>query len=808
MEAVITDYFTSLFTSHTGTRTDELLQHVFHRVTLEMNDSLMKEFTATEVKAALDCIGDLKAPGLDGLPAVFYKTYWQLIGDRVTREVLHVLNGNATPEGWNETCVVLIPKVKNPERMKDLRPISLCNVIYILVSKVLANRLKHILHEIVAPNQSAFVPGRLITDNILLAYEVTHFMQNKRSGATGYAALKLDMSKAYDRVEWYFLEAMMRKMGFAERWIDLIMNCCSTVKYRFRINGSLTDDIVPQRGLRHGDPISPYLFLLCAEAFSCLMNSAEQDGRLEGVKICQIAPSFNHLLFADDSLILLKVSEDNSTHLQNVLSLYEDCSGQTVNVDKTSIMFSKNTNIHEKKGMMSKLGLSRESWNERYLGLPVYLGQSRIKVFSYLKDRVWHKIQGWKEKMLSKAGKEILIKACAQAIPTFAMSVFDITKGLCEQISPMVGRYFWAHQDKENKIHWLSWERLTMSKKEGGLGYKDLHTFNLAMLAKKGWRMLNCSDSLCARVLKAKYFQTMDILSAEPKEGMSYTWRSILKGLEVLKAGVIKCVGDGSTIDIWLDPWLSRNWSRTPTTPRRNIIVQKVEELMDPFQGGWDEALVKDIFGHQDSELILAIPIRPDMDDTWAWFPDHRGIFSVRSAYKLCRKVESVVSGEQGTCDGQLFKWQTIWDAPCPLKIQQFLWRTAHNSLPVRRNLVKKGMKVDTICPVCHRFDEDGAHMLLKCKLVKKLWRELQLEEQRATWANFDDPRQLVESILQLQGPKLLMAISLCWNWWCTRNKINAEKKSFTHDQVLLQIRRSALEFQDFSARKRRSSQS
>ncbi|KAE8817565.1 hypothetical protein D1007_04664 [Hordeum vulgare] len=224
----------------------------------------------------------------------------------------------------------------------------------------------------------------------------------------------------------------------------------------------------------------------------------------------------------------------------------------------------------------------------------------------------------------------------------------------------------------------------------------------------------------------------------------------------------------------------------------------KVEELMDPFEGGWDEALVKDIFGHQDSELILAIPIRPDMDDTWAWFPDHRGIFSVRSAYQLCRQVESVVSGEQGTCDGQLFKWQTIWDAPCPLKIQQFLWRTAHNSLPVRRNLVKKGVNVDTICPVCHRFDEDGAHMFLKCKPVKKLWWELQLEEQRAAWAKFDDPRQLVESILQLQEPQLLLAISMCWNWWCTRNKINAEKKPFIHDQVLLQIRRSALEFQDF----------
>lgn len=295
--------------------------------------------------------------------------------------------------------------------MKDLRAISLCNVVYNLVSKVIANRLELILPEIIAPNQSAFVPGRLITDNILLAYEVTHFMQNKRSGATGYAALKLDMSKAYDRVEWHFLEAMMKRMGFADTWVKLVMDCCTTVKYRFRFNDTITEEITPGRGIRQGDPISPFLFLFCAEAFSSLLNSAEQDGQLEGVKVWRNAPSFNHLLFADDSLIFLKASEDSALHLQSILNLYENCSGQTINVDKSAIMFSKNTTSEARRRMMDQLGLTRETWNERYLGLPVYVGQSRTKVFAYLKDRIWHRIQGWKEKLLSKVGKELLIKA-------------------------------------------------------------------------------------------------------------------------------------------------------------------------------------------------------------------------------------------------------------------------------------------------------------------------------------------------------------------------------------------------------------
>lgn len=127
------------------------------------------------------------------------------------------------------------------------------------------------------------------------------------------------------------------------------------------------------------------------------------------------------------------------------------------------------------------------------------------------------------------------------------------------------------------------------SKKEGGLGYKDLHVFNLAMLAKQGWRLLVTPDSLCARVLKAKYFPDTDIFHATPKAGMSYAWRSILQGIEVLKKGVIKRVGDGTTVKIWEDPWLPRNWDRKPMTRRGNIILSTTVELMDPHTAAWDE---------------------------------------------------------------------------------------------------------------------------------------------------------------------------------------------------------------------------
>jgi hypothetical protein len=320
MAAVITNYFNKLFTSHTSTRTQELLSKVVPRVTHEMNEFLLKEFTEEEVWHALEDIGDLKAPGPDGMPSIFYKCNWEVVGPHVVKEVLEVLNGGPIPQKWNETWVTLIPKVKNPEEMKDLRPISLCNVVYKLVSKVLSCRLKGILDELISPNQSAFVPGRLIIDNILLAYEATHHMKNKRSGVVGLAALKLDMIKAYDRAEWGFLEQMMRCLGFDEKWVELIMKCCSTVRYRFKLNETLTEEVVPSRGLRQGDLISPYLFLICGEAFSCMLNAAEEEGKLEGICMAPNAPRFNHLLFADDSLILMAATEESVVQPKKIAS--------------------------------------------------------------------------------------------------------------------------------------------------------------------------------------------------------------------------------------------------------------------------------------------------------------------------------------------------------------------------------------------------------------------------------------------------------------------------------------------------------
>ncbi|XP_062110758.1 uncharacterized protein LOC133822432 [Humulus lupulus] len=169
--------------------------------------------------------------------------------------------------------------------------------------------------------------GRLITDNALIAYECLHIVKSKKSGRKSFATMKLDMSKAYDRVEWIFVEKMLIKMGFRPYWVNKLMKCVTSVQYSFQINGASYGEVIPSRGLRQGDPLSPYLFLFCAEGFSALIQQAKSRKEIKELRIANIAPFITHLFFADDSLIIVQASERSLQAIQNIFSLYSTCSG-------------------------------------------------------------------------------------------------------------------------------------------------------------------------------------------------------------------------------------------------------------------------------------------------------------------------------------------------------------------------------------------------------------------------------------------------------------------------------------------------
>ena len=300
------------------------------------------------------------------------------------------------------------------------------------------------------------VPSRLITDNVLVAYETLHAMHCRRKGKKGSLALKLDISKAYDRVEWDFLRGILVKLGFPEIWINRVMCCVSTPSFSVCINGKAYGNITPSRGLRQGDPLSPYLFLLCAKGFISLMARVEGEGQIHGVSICRSAPRISHLLFADDSLVFCQANREEVKVVKEMLQLYATTSGQCINLEKSSIYFSTNMGVDHKEWITNCLGVKEVDKFETYLGLPTLIGRSKYQTFSFQKDRVWKKLQGWKGTMLSRAGKEVLIKAVAQSILTYTMSVFQLPVKLCDELNSMCANFWWGQVGNERKIHWKS----------------------------------------------------------------------------------------------------------------------------------------------------------------------------------------------------------------------------------------------------------------------------------------------------------------------------------------------------------------
>jgi hypothetical protein len=451
-----------------------------------INTNLLKTFTAAEVEGALAQMHPLKSLGPDGFSASFYQKSWATTRNEVYSAVLDFLNHGTFDSSLNETYLILIPKKKNPTYVTEFRYISLCNVLYKIVAKVLVNRLKRVLPLIIFPNQSAFIPGRLITDNILVVFEALHTMDTRMTGQKGYMALKLNMSKAYDRVEWDFLEAIMGKLGFEPRWIHLIMTCVRIVSYSVLANGTPYGRFTPSRGIRQGDLLSPYLFILCAEGLSHLLNKAEFEGRITGLPLSRGGIRLNHMFFADDSLLFCSATIFEWIHLQEILEMYEHAFGQKLNKGKTSIFFSKNTKSATKGHIKAVAGVGSTTRYEKYLGLPSLIGRSRVSSFNGIKGKIWERINGWKEKILSQAGKEVLLKAVVQAIPTYTMSVFQLPKTLCKDINSMMAQFWWGKKDKKSGMAWLSWKKMGLLKDSGGLGYRDLECFNMALLAKQG----------------------------------------------------------------------------------------------------------------------------------------------------------------------------------------------------------------------------------------------------------------------------------------------------------------------------------
>ena len=259
-----------------------------------------------------------------------------------------------------------------------------------------------------------------------------------------------------------------------------------------------------------------------------LLQQKQDSGTLHRVSLCRDGPKVTHLFFAGDSMLFCKASQQECTTILEILQLYEAASGQQINRDKTQLFFNSNTDQAMRDQIKTSIGVLATTHTESYLSVPSFMGKAKKQRFGYIREWIWHKIQGWKEKLLSQGGREILIKAVLQAMPT--MGCFLLPKSLCKDIEALILKFWWGYKGEARKIHWVAWKNLCLPKNNGGLGFKDIVNYNLPLLGKQVWRLFHNTDSLLYKVFKSKYFPNCSILDDEVKIKGLYAWQGILKG--------------------------------------------------------------------------------------------------------------------------------------------------------------------------------------------------------------------------------------------------------------------------------------
>lgn len=306
-------------------------------------DTLLKPFSQNEVKEAMFSMKPNKSPGPDGIPPGALQKLWHIVGDEISQATRNFLEGGYMLKETNKTYIALIPKVDRPVEVSQFRPISLCNSTYKVISKCMVRRLQPLMKHLIGENQNAFVPGRSINDNCIIAHEMLSSVKKKKKGDKYSVILNLDLNKAYDRIKWSFVKEVLKSVGLPNLWIHLIMECITSVSYSVIVNGEPIGQITPKAGLRQGDPLSPYIFILCMEVLSQKLIHNQAQGLIQGLKINRRAPEISHLFFADDALFFLKGTMGNVGNLRTILDKFCDLSGEMINTQKSHTVFSRNT---------------------------------------------------------------------------------------------------------------------------------------------------------------------------------------------------------------------------------------------------------------------------------------------------------------------------------------------------------------------------------------------------------------------------------------------------------------------------------
>jgi len=532
----------------------------FAMLSEEDNMELIAPFSLLEIEEVIKTSDGNKSSGPDGFNFVFFKEFWYLLKHEI-RILFDQFHANEViPKSFVSFFVTLIPKVNALMSLNQYRPISLLGSLYKLLAKVLAKRLSKVMNSIISVSQSTFLKGRHLVDGVLIVNEVVDLAKRANQECL---IIKVDFEKTYDSVNWGFLEYMMRRVGIEAKWVRWIKACVFGGNMSILVNGSPTKEISVQRGLKQGDPLAPFLFLLVAEGFSGLMTNAVNRNLFKGFEVKRGGMVVFHLQYADDTLCIGEPTVDNLWLLKAVLRGFEMALGLKVNFHKSSLI-----GVNVQKDFMEAacnfLHCREGAIPFKYLGLPVGANSRKLSTWEPMLDQLKKRLNSWENKYVSLGGR-IVLNSVLNAIPIFYLSFLKIPTKVLKMVTRIQREFLWGGVRGGRKVCWVKWRKVCQPRSNGGLGVRDVKLVNLSLLAKWKWRLLQEEQPLWKRVLVDKYGDHVrGLASGEGVRWPRFTslwWRNLMSldegfGGYWFTDRVRRKIGNGMLTSFWKDGWM------------------------------------------------------------------------------------------------------------------------------------------------------------------------------------------------------------------------------------------------------------
>eukprot|EP00253_Pinus_taeda_P031168 PITA_31168 len=494
-------YFRSLLTEPNQDRTqaiNKIISAIPPLVTEEQKSLLLREFIEQEIEEVVFTMATDKAPGPDGFTIEFFKACWHIIKADPFKLIKNFHKTKRVLSAINATFLTLIPKSDHADSPDKFRPIALCNVIYKILSKLMANGLKPILPSIISQEQSGYVEGRQITDSIILSQEVLHSIKTQKIPGM---IIQLDLSKAFDKISWTYIREILQAFGFNQIWINWIMELVSGAFFSIMLNGGPLQPFLPSRGISQGDPLSPFLFVIMAEGLGRSISQEIQTNQLKGIKAMHQGPIVTHQQFVDDTMLMGTPTIKEAQTFNKVLSTFSDASGMEINLTKSKLFFF-NTSIPVQRNLNKILKIQRNSLPTKYLGIPLSEHAPKAANWEDLLNKMKARLSGWTHRALNMASRLVLVKSVLQTMPAYMLSALAAPKSVYKSIWNIQRSFLWNGDSKKCKWALLKWTEICKPKLAGGLDLRDPEILSKAIQQKSGgdgWRILTPYGATCGK---------------------------------------------------------------------------------------------------------------------------------------------------------------------------------------------------------------------------------------------------------------------------------------------------------------------